>query len=657
MKLGKYDYGTPNKLQIQVDEFAKGTNKIQSDTRIDKEEAAESTNLMLKDDGLWSPRWGTKTYGGAIAGADRIDGFAEYVTSTGSRELIVVANGVVQKKNGSSWTTITGATFTEGEDAYMKQLKGLLYISNSTDDMAVYDGTDLTTYNALVAPTTLALDARGAGLTTGDYNMYFVVTALNDIGETGASNELTFTVDIERDAWDSTNDEYIDLTWDAVADATRYSIYMSDESGYEKFLDNTETNSYTDDGSAIVNPYAEYPDDDTTAGPKSGPLTFSGNRLWSTKDEDHPQRVYFTGTGPELGAFSPFYGGGFIDLEKGGRSYTEVVVDYRDGEGNPRATVICSTPEGTGTVWQVSITSITVETTNFSIPSASKVTGSTGTNAPKSVVLAKDDVYFLNKRGVDVLGNEKQFWGILRTKELSVKIRPYITDSVSAAKMDDACAYYYDDKIFFSASTDGVKNNRMFYYDREHRVFVADWSVGVTQFGEYTDSSGITHFLGGSPTDGYLVEFGEGTLGDRGVAFSTKYRGPRFSMGTNWSKFAKLRKFNIRMIEPKGLINLSILGTGKRAGFSSLKTASITTTSALTGMGLDKMGTIKLGDTSGTPETFASKNAQRNLRLNNKVRDVQLEVATSGINASYKLQGYRVEATVSAQKDPSTERL
>lgn len=657
MKIGNYNYKTPAKTVIAVDKFNGGTNVIQSDTRLKSQEAAESLNLMLVDDGLWCPRWGTQTYGGEISGASRIDGFSEYVASSGTRELIVVANGKVWKKDGASWTEISGATFTEGTQAYFLQIAGYLYISNGgTDALARYNGTSLSKYTALSAPANVALTPT-AGLTDGtrSYNYYVQVTALNEIGETVGSEEVSTTIDTERSNWAATGHS-VAITWDAVVGATRYQVYISDESGYECFLFQSETNSYTDDKTATVNPYIEVPDANTTGGPKFGPMTLSGNRMWATNDPDNKYRVHFSGTGVSMGIFSGFYGGGYIDLEKGGRTEPQIVMDYRDGQGNPRATVLCSTPEGTGNIWQISLISTDVDDVSFIIPVPSKVTGSTGTNAPLSAVIAKNDIYFLNKRGVDVLGNEKQFWGILRTNEMSVKIRPYI-ESLLGSYIDKACAYYFDDKVFFSVCNSGTQNNRVFYYDREHRCFIKDWSVGVTQFGEFTDSSGITHFLGGSTSDGYLIEFSPNVIGDRNAAFTTRYTSPRFALAKDWSKFAKLKIAKFRFEEPKGAISISILGTGREGSFSSVSTATLTTSQANTGMGFDLMGTILLGDTEGLPMTFSSKNTQRNIKLRNKVRDVQVQITTSAMENGYKLHSFMIEGNMLSLKDPSSERL
>jgi len=654
MKLRNYAYSKIQELNIQVDKFNDGLNVIQRATRIRPAEAAELLNLMLVDDGLPSPRWGTAVYGGAIPGASKIDGFSEYVKANGTRELIVIGGGKAWRHTKDTDTEITGATFTAGVRAYFKQIKGFLYISNGIDPLARYDGTSLITYAGISEPTNVQLTG-GAGITGTGYYYYAQVTALNAIGETVGSTEVSTTISKERTTWVEEN-ETMTITWDAVAGATRYQIYISDESGYEVLLTSTENNSYVDDNTAVPNPYVEVPDTNTTIGPKFGPMELSGNRLWGTKDPNNKYRVYGTGTGPSMGVFSDFYGGFWIDLEKGGRTEPQVVVDYRDGQGNSKATVLCTTPEGTGCIWQVELGAATVGDVTFVIPSAAKVVGSFGTSSPATAVIAANDVYFLNKKGVFVLGNEKQYWGVLRTNELSVKIRPYI-EKMTMSKISDACAYYYNDKVFFSVCTNGSFNNRIFYYDRENLSWVADWSVGVNQFGEHTDSSGVTHFLGASSSDGYIIEFSKNIIGDRGVAFETRYVGPQFPVSGDWSKFAKLKKFYIKLANPRGTVQVSLVGTGKSSTFSTIASAIITSTSAATGLGFDPLGSVLLGTSNGTPTTFAIENTQRHMRLKARVRDIQVRVTTTTLENDYTLMGYKIKGNILTVSDPSSEKI
>ncbi|HRY74266.1 MAG TPA: hypothetical protein P5098_01100, partial [Candidatus Dojkabacteria bacterium] len=184
-----------------------------------------------------------------------------------------------------------------------------------------------------------------------------------------------------------------------------------------------------------------------------------------------------------------------------------------------------------------------------------------------------------------------------------------------------------------------------------------DWSVGVNQFCEHTDSDGITHFLGASSNDGYIIEFSKNILGDRGVAFKTRYTGPQFPVSKDWSKFAKLKKFHIRLADPKGTVKVSFIGTGKNSTFSTIAHTEISTTNAATGLGFDPLGSVQLGASNGSPTTFAIGNTQRHMRLKARVRDVQLVVETTGLENGYTLMGYKIKGTILNVNDPSSEKI
>ncbi|KKR55642.1 MAG: hypothetical protein UT94_C0063G0012, partial [Candidatus Uhrbacteria bacterium GW2011_GWF2_40_263] len=172
----------------------------------------------------------------------------------------------------------------------------------------------------------------------------------------------------------------------ASSGATRYQIYLSDQSGYEVLLGNSDVTNFTDDGTNDLNVYIEVPDANTTGAPKFISMVLSGNRVWATNNTADMYKVYFSGTGSFIGNFSDFYGGGWINLEKGGREIPVAVKHYQSGTGEGRATVLSRTPDGRGAVWQITITSATVGSTSFSVPSATKVVGSFGTESALGVV-------------------------------------------------------------------------------------------------------------------------------------------------------------------------------------------------------------------------------------------------------------------------------
>ena len=269
----------------------------------------------------------------------------------------------------------------------------------------------------------------------------------------------------------------------------------------------------------LPNPYIAVPLDNTTAAPKFKSMVVSGNRIWATNNPNSPYTVFiFSGTGQYMGVFSDFYGGGWINLEKGGRETPVKVVHYQSGQGEGRATVLCKTPEGRGAVWQLTISTATVGETSFSVPSAVKIVGSSGTESINGTYLLIMILCFPNRRGWFNLGPQQNFYGLLRTNEISVKIRPY-WNSLIGSKLSGICSYFKDAKVFISVPTSSIGNNRTIIFDTEKNNWTIDWSFGAKQFLEYTDTNGVTHFLYVPILGNKLIEISENIAGDLGSCF------------------------------------------------------------------------------------------------------------------------------------------
>ena len=171
------------KLSLKIDSSRGGTNRLLDEARISSTEVVNALNLIQVQDGLYKPRWGTAYYG-ADYGANP-DGATEFLKSDQTTELITVAGGKVYKStNGGSITEVTGATFTAGTTCYFMQIAGFLYIANGTDPLARYDGSTLTTYTEINAPTGLTGTATSSISAVSGISIYGIVTALNSVGET-----------------------------------------------------------------------------------------------------------------------------------------------------------------------------------------------------------------------------------------------------------------------------------------------------------------------------------------------------------------------------------------------------------------------------------------------------------------------------------------
>lgn len=634
-------------------DFKEGVVTLVEEARISKRAAKQANNLFQLQDGIYTTRPGTAVYGAALPNGETPDGAAEYVKSDGTTELIVVANIVYKSTDGGSWSSISGATFTLGTQCYFIQIATHLYITNGTDPLAYYDGTNLNTYTQIAAPAWAGTPLARTVLSSGNFNVYYQVTALNEVGETVGSTEQTISVNKSRDNWKADGTEYITLDWNAVSGATRYQIYYSDETGYEALLDNTTTTGYDDNGSVQVNTLIEVPDDNTTGAPKFRQMELSTDRIWGTDDPTSKYAVYFSGTGTAMGTFSPFYGGGTIFLEPGGRDMPKAVVHYRTGKGDSIVTVLCSSPEGRGSIWQVSLISATVGDVSFTVPSAIKIVGSIGTSAPLSVVKVKNDIAFFNKKGFTSLGSKANLLNILATDELSVNIRPSVRSLVGSL-VDKVCGYYSDGKIYWSVPESSTGNDKTYIFDTERRNWQVSMSFGVKQFLEYTESSGNTKFLGVPLTGTQLVQISDNISGDLGEPFSTQYISGLYPINEDRTVAAKIKYAYIELGNPRGNISFSLLGTEKNKPFSQIGSITISDQVSQTGWTWEKYSTMKYSNSSGTPSTFSSSSVRKRITVNKLLYNYQFQVSSSGLNDRYSLLSLQVKGKISPSRDPSS---
>ncbi len=643
--------------KMELDDFSGGSATLLDDALLGKKYAKELINMIQVQDGRNKVRPGTAFYGAAIPGESEILGAGEYIKNDGARELVAI--GATTGKgyssiDGGAWSEITGAIFDiNAKQPFFKQINNYLFVCNGADPLTRYNGSVFTRYTTISAPTGFA-GVRGAGLTAGSYHNYYKVTALNDVGETVGSSEIDVTSNKERSVWNSVSNEYVSLSWTAVSGATKYQVYYSESAGEETLLANVESNSYKDDNSNVSNPFVLCPDVDTTGAPKFSMISMSGSRIWGVAPDEHPYRVFYSGTGQYLGYFADAYGGGWVDLDKGGRETVQFVEHYRTGKGDSAATVFCKTPEGTGAIWQISLEAYPIGDSTIIVPSPQKIVGSIGTDAPGAVVKAMDSLIFPNKKGVFNLGNKAQVTNVLSTDELSGNIRPSYR-SLFLSRIGQMAGYWYDAKIFFSAPEGDGENDMTFINDTERKNWNWKWTIGFKQFLEYTDSDGNTKFLGVKPGEPQLIEISDNFLSDLGKPIKTSYISGLFPIDEkDQSEFAKVDEVIVVLGRPKGTINIEVLGLEKKRGFSSIKTKQITDTLQVNEFWTGDLGEITLKDEEDAPKTYSQATVKKRIKIGKELNGIQFHIYSNSINVDYTILHIQAKGTITPTRPPSS---
>lgn len=608
-----------------------------------------------------------------------IDGAFMYQSSARNNHLVVVAGGNVFRSldNGSTWTICTAATFTPGKKAYATQGSSdgsgnnYMYITNGYDYPIRYDGsTTLVPFIAILAPGAPTVVATG--ITTGVYTYYYRISAVNAVGFTEATTSGVITTSIPRSSWDPTNTgtHYMTLSWAASVGAVRYDIYLADNTADDAANNNYYLDSigavaspgYVDNGQLGTNPNATAPLTNTTGGPRVRELVAIGSRMWGVQDRDYPYRAWWTGSGPFVGYFSDSYDGGYIDLQLGSQNFPVQVVDYRDGKGDPLTTVFCDSADTRGCIWQISLASTTLLDTQFTQPTANKLSGSRGTPAPNSVVSVLDDYMFFNYQAIYDLGSRQSLFNLLSSDEYSANIRNTLVNGINPANVGSVCAYYYLAKVFISAPFNSTVNNQVIVYDTERKAFLPEaYSIGFERMFQYTDTTGLNHLMFWKPGDTALSETSSSIHGDYGQAFLTSLKTGLIPVLKDRFQYMYVDTAYVEFSSQVNNIYIELLGFDRTRGYTVQKTATMSSSqNAATNLGWD---TFDFDDShafdisSLTPIVFAESTAKRYFIVNKELNAYQYHIMTQDIDSQYILRTLQITGTATNAGLPHGERL
>lgn len=636
-----------------LDEF-KGTATVLDDVIAGKEYAKEATNLIQVQDGRWSGRPGRDYYGTAMP--EPFLGAEQFVKADGTREIIAIGattGKAYRSQDGSAWTEVTGATFDiTAKNLFFKQINNYLFICNGSDRLTRYNGTVLSRYTTILAPTGLT-GSRGAGLTTGSLNNFYKVTALNDIGETVGSNEYSIPTNKLRDTWNAASNEYIDLTWNVVSGAIKYQVYYADVSGKEELLTESTTNSYRDDNTWTPNPYAVVPDQDSTGAPKFSMIATSDSRIWGIAPSEYKWRVFASGTGQYLGNFGSSFGGAWKDLDPGSAEEVAFIEHFHSGKGEAAVTIFTKDPRGGGSVWQMNLVPTDFAGTSVLVPYSEKIVGSVGTNSPGAALLVGDSIMFLSAYGAITLSNKENVVNVLSTTEQSRLIQPSYL-GLNFAKSNQFRGYKYRNWVLFSATEGDGENDLIFIKDTALDRWYWKWNFGVRQFFEYTDNSGKTYFLYVPTSGNQLVQISENIKGDFGSPIPTSLLTGLIPIDKDKYVFATVDEALIDLGRPKGTINFEVLGTERKKGFQSVASKQITDTNQVNEFWSGDLGEITLKDEEDAPKTYSQASVRKRKRVGKTINNIQFHVYSNDLETQYTVLSMQARGTIRPVRPPST---
>lgn len=548
----------PKILEARYDKW-NSYNTLVSKTEVKPDELVDGQNVQYVEDGkIQCPRDGQQYFGNSSG--SKVTGLFPYYKSDGTKKLARISGTNLQEYDSGSqnWTNVSGNTYTttlntSGVMAYDK-----LYLQNGTDSLSYYNGSTITTFTAISAPTISSVTRTG---TTGSYTFSYKVTAVTANGETTPST--ADSSDLNQDELDSSN--YMTISWGSVTNAIGYNVYGRKDGAWYfiTYLEGNSSTSYADKGEITPNEAFTPPEGNSTGGQIGKYIEVYKDSLFVYGDPNNPSRLYYSGGGDKVEDFTIGGGGGFIDVSKNDGQLGTGLIQFKD--------ILLVFKERS--IYKFSFTT-------SGLPQIEQVNPSIGCVAPRSIVAVENDIFFAGEDGVYTIGNEAGFsFDVLRTNELSVKVRS-IYQSIDPAYIQNIAAVYAkkngQNLVIFSYTPSGqTTNSEAIVYDRQRLGWLPKWSnFNANCWAVYKGSDGVRHILYGDDSSGYVKEAFNGS-DDFGSGINGYFEIKSESFKTGINRYKRLKDMDLVLRQPQGSITVSIITDG----VTTEKTVPITTLS------------------------------------------------------------------------------
>jgi hypothetical protein len=609
----------------------KGLNLLLRPTELGRDELSKADNIMLVGSGVPTGRWGTEVFFEANVTCS-IRGFGKYRSNDqATDEFFALSDeGLLAKKNGSSYTTITGQSWPSGSIIHTEQLGGETYIVSPDTVFTKYDGSGLTLFSRIDAPTGLSA-TNYSGVSGSSRESYKVVAIGENGGQTLPSDPYVLT-NLPSDLTDTE----VHLFWTAPSCATMggYEIYRG-SLGDETLLAQVEpdTTTYVDRGQ----PASELtlaPNTNTTGGVKSNFIVKYKDRLLVV-DVEEPNKLLISGRYPYHTKFSWYDGGGYI---------------FIDPDSGDNITGITIQPIADRIVVYKNYASYLVDLQTIQIgnyyvldPKYAPISTSVGCSNQDTIQTVENDSFYFGRDGVYVTGYEPNFLNIIRTNEVSAKIRPYL-EYLNQDDYNTACALYVDNKYLLSFPI----RREIMVYDRERGSWLGPWKFpfGISHMTKYIDTSGNEKWVLGSYDDNKIYNFAASVNSDNGETIIKTIRLNKEDF-KEWTTLHIVEFFYFLFRNITGQTTVNILLEDKDGLVSVAKTFTISGAEigGSTGWGMDLWGTVPFGETNSYSVSVATDEISRWGTLFKQARYIQIEITTDKVGSNFEF----LKATATAK--------
>lgn len=624
-------YRKQRELQAEWESFRKGLNLLLRPTELGRDEYATGDNIMLIGSGVPTGRWGTSTYF-SVNATGSIRGFATYnhVASQTNELLALSDEGFVVKKNGTSSTIIAGQSYPSGSIVRAEQLGGYTYLVSKDRPLTRYAGGSLEVLATIPAP--IAGSATNVSGVTGSYTWSWRITTL---GANGGETNPSASIQLPLLPQDLTRTR-VDVRWSAPSSATisGFQIYRG-LPGDETFLAGVgaSTTVYVDTGEPASETILP-PLSNTTGGVESALIGKDPvrDRLIMV-DKNDPTKLLISGRYPNQSKFNWVDGGGYVYV---GPDDGFPITGFEVQPGSNKVTVFKEFGS-----YSVELAQVTIGNYVVLDPRVAPISTAVGCSSADTIQVVENDIFYFGRQGLYVVGYEPNFLSIIRTNEISARIRPYLAN-LNESDYQNCCSMYVNNKYLLSFPD----RKEIVVYDRERGCFAGIWKLpfGVSKMKKYIDTTGTERWVLGSADSNQVYTFESSVNSDDGTTITKtlKTNKERFN---SWSLLKILNLFYVLFRNITGQVTINLLSEDRAGTTQTVFNFDITgvAVSGRSGWGANTWGTRRWGVSKGTPVS-GSDEFTRWGQLYKESRLVQIEISCTAAASNFEFLGARVTA-------------
>lgn len=272
----------------------------------------------------------------------------------------------------------------------------------------------------------------------------------------------------------------------------------------------------------------------------------------------------------------------------------------------------------------------------LSIPDLLPITRAAGCVSHKSIVPVENDLYFLSREGVRVIGNEANYFNAIRTNILSRPIQPLI-DAMKTSELEKANAIYFDNEYIITIPDSSGTINKTIVYNREFKAWSIWSNINSDTLAVFKDSSSNYNLLFLPTTGTQVFKFTPGVYSDNNQPISSYILSKVFDFGNpDITKYFVDLGLMFRTIS--GAVDIEVYTEGNVL-FGG--TAGIGGNPVTDGMGMTMLGYTILGEGGGTSNTVSAfADEVRRVVINTNSTSIRFKISNSNNNENFVLLGY-----------------